>query len=105
VSTTAYTKDNLVPGAQALLASPGPDASVGDAPSAGPLVTQAGAAACVAALKASDAGAVSIDLATYAGKPAAVVVVVRSDSTTVYAVERDCGDGGAGIIQDAVPVS
>src|SRR6188472_1910852 len=47
ISNTAYTKDSLVTQAQALIASPGPDASVGDAPSAGPLVTQAGAAACV----------------------------------------------------------
>jgi hypothetical protein len=104
VSSTAYTKDGLAAGAQTLIASPGPDASVGDAPSAGPLVTQAGAAACVSALGASDAGAVSIDLATYEGQPAAIVVVRRSDSTTVYAVQRDCGDGDAGILQDPVPV-
>lgn len=104
VSTTAYTKDGLATGAQTLLDSPGPDASVGDAPSSGPLVTQAGAAACVAALGASDAGAVSIDLASYEGQPAAIVVVRRSDSTVVYAVQRDCGDGDAGVIQDAVPV-
>ena len=104
ISNTAYTKDGLVGGAQALMASPGPDASVGDAPSAGPLVTQAGAAACVDALGASDAGAVNIDLATYEGQPAAIVVVRRSDSTSVYAVQRDCGDGDAGLIQDAVPV-
>jgi hypothetical protein len=104
VSTTAYTKDGIVTGAQTLLDSPGPDASVGDAPSSGPLVTQAGAAACVAALGASDAGAVSIDLASYEGQPAAIVVVRRSDSTVVYAVQRDCGDGDAGVIQDAVPI-
>ena len=104
VSSTAYTKDSLVPGAQTIIASPGPDASVGDAPSAGPLVTQAGAAACVDALGASDAGAVSIDLATYEGQPAAIVVVRRADSTTVFAVERDCGDGDAGILQESVPV-
>ena len=104
ISNTAYTKDGLATQAQALIASPGPDASVGDAPSAGPLVTQAGAAACVNALNASDAGAVSIDLATYDGQPAAIVVVRRSDSTTVYAVQRDCGDGDAGVIQDGVTV-
>ena len=104
VSTTAYTKDVLATGAQTLLDSPGADASVGDAPSSGPLVTQAGAAACVAALGASDAGAVSIDLASYEGQPAAIVVVRRSDSTVVYAVQRDCGDGDAGVIQGAVPV-
>ncbi|HEY8306902.1 MAG TPA: hypothetical protein VIG79_09490 [Lapillicoccus sp.] len=104
ISNTAYTKDGLVTQAQALIASPGPDASVGDAPSAGPLVTQSGAAACVDALGASDAGAVSIDLATYDGQPAAIVVVRRSDTTSVYAVQRDCGDGDAGVIQDAVPV-
>jgi hypothetical protein len=104
VSTTAYTKDGLATAAQTLLDSPGPDASVGDAPSSGPLVTQAGAAACVAALGATDAGAVSIDLASYEGQPAAIVVVRRSDSTVVYAVQRDCGDGDAGVIRDAVPV-
>ena len=104
VSSTAYTKDGLIAGAQTLIASPGPDASVGDAPSAGPLVTQAGAASCVNALGASDAGAVSIDLATYEGQPAAIVVVRRSDSTTVYAVQRDCGNGDPGIIQDPLTV-
>jgi hypothetical protein len=104
VSNTAYSKGDLVTGAQALIASPGPDASTGDAPSAGPLVTQAGAAACVQALGAGDAGSVSIDLAQYEGQPAAIVVVRRSDSTSVYAVERDCGAGDAGVIQDAVEV-
>ena len=104
MSSTAYTKDGLIAGAQTLIASPGPDASVGDAPSAGPLVTQAGAASCVNALGASDAGAVSIDLATYEGQPAAIVVVRRSDSTTVYAVQRDCGNGDPGIIQDPLTV-
>jgi hypothetical protein len=104
VSTTTYTKDDLATKAKALLDSPGPDASVGDAPSAGPLVTQSGAGGCVNALGAADAGAVSIDIATYEGQAAAVVVVRRSDTTTVYAVQRDCGDGDAGIIQDALPV-
>ncbi len=104
VSSTVYTKTDLATGAQTLIASPGPDASAGDAISVGPLVTQAGAAACVAALGASDAGAVSIDIATYENQPAAIVVVRRTDSTTVYAVERDCGAGDAGIIQDSVPV-
>jgi hypothetical protein len=105
VSATDYSQDDLVTGAQTLIASPGPDASVGDAPSAGPLVTQSGAAACVSALGAGDAGAVSIDIATYQKQPAAIVVVRRSDTTTVYAVQRDCGVGGdAGVLQDAVPV-
>lgn len=104
ISNVAYTKDGLVAAAQALIASPGPDASVGDAPSAGPLVTQSGAAACVSALGAADAGAVNIDLATYDGQPAAIVVVRRSDSNSVYVVQRDCGDGDAGLIQDAVSV-
>ena len=46
----------------------------------------------------------SIDLATYEGQPAAIVVVRRSDSTTVYAVQRDCGNGDPGIIQDPLTV-
>ena len=46
----------------------------------------------------------SIDLATFEGQPAAIVVVRRTDSTTVYAVQRDCGDGDAGVIQDGVTV-
>lgn len=104
VSSTSYTKSDLATGAQTLIASPGPDASAGDAFSVGPLVTQAGAAACVDALGASDAGAVSIDIATYESQPAAVVVVRRTDATTVYVVQRDCGAGDAGIIQDPVPV-
>jgi hypothetical protein len=95
VSSTAYTKDGLVAGAQTLIASPGPDASVGDAPSAGPLVTQAGPPPA-STPSGRRRGSGEHRPRDVRGQPAAIVVVRRSDSTSVYAVQRDCGDGDAG---------
>lgn len=104
VSTTAYTKATLAAGARTLLDAPGPEASSGDAPSAGPLATDAGVDACLEALGAGDASAVSVDLATYEGQPAAIVVATQPDRTVVYAVGRECTTGDPQVVQDAVPV-
>ncbi|MDQ6716239.1 MAG: hypothetical protein M3Z83_09030, partial [Actinomycetota bacterium] len=81
-----------------------PEASAGDAASAGLLVTSAGVDGCVAALGEGGAAAVSIDIATYAGQPAAIVVVTRDGRASAYAVQRDCASGDPQIIHPAVPV-
>jgi hypothetical protein len=104
VSTTAYTKASLPAGARTLLDAPGPEASSGDAPSVGPLATDAGVDACLEALGVSDASAVSVDLATYEGQPAAIVVATQPDRTLAYAVGRECTTGDPQVVQEAVPV-
>lgn len=104
VSNAAYTKATLPTAARALVTKPGPEASSGDAPSVGPLATSSGLASCISGLKQSDATAVTVDLATYEGSPAAILVVRKDEADTAYVVERDCSNADPGIIQDAVPV-
>jgi hypothetical protein len=103
-SATAYTPDTLASGARALVTNPGPEVAADQAGSLGPLATPDGANACVAALGDADAPTVIVDLATYAGQPAAIVVISRPGKTTAYAVQRDCATGDPEIIQDSVPV-
>ncbi len=103
-SDTAYTADSLASGARALVTSPGPEVGADRAAALGPLATPDGASACVAALGDADAPSVTIDLATYAGQPAAIIVIARPDKTTVYAVQRSCATGDPEVIKDAVPV-
>lgn len=103
-SGTAYTADTLASGARALVTSPGPEVGADQATALGPLATPDGANACVAALGDADAPSVTIDVATYAGQPAAVVVIAREGKTTAYAVQRGCATGDPEVIKDAVPV-
>lgn len=103
-SDTAYTADNLASSARALITSPGPQIGADQVSTLGTLATPDGANACVAALGDADAPSVTIDLATYAGQPAAVVVIARPDKTTAYAVQRGCATGDPEVIKDAVPV-
>ena len=48
--------------------------------------------------------AVSADLATFAGRPAVVVVVTRAGASTAWAVERSCTTGAPGLLAGATPV-
>lgn len=103
-SGAAYTEAGLPAAARAVLTSPGPEVGADQAATLGPLATKDGANDCVAALGDADAPSVSIDLATYAGQPAAIVVIARADKTTAYAVRRECATGDPEIIKDSVPV-
>lgn len=103
-SGTAYAADTLAAGARALVTNPGPEVAADQDGALGPLATPDGANACVAALGDADAPSVTIDIATYAARPAAIVVIARPDKTTAYAVQRDCATGDPEIIQDSVPV-
>ncbi len=103
-SGTAYTADSLASGARALVTTPGPEVGADQATALGPLATMDGANACVAALGDADAPSVTVDLATYAGQPAAIIVIAREGKTTAYAVQRGCATGDPEVIKDAVPV-
>ena len=103
-SGTAYAADTLASQARDLVTTPGPEVGADQAAALGALATPDGANACVAALGDADAPAVTIDLATFAGQPAAVVVISRADKTTAYAVQRGCATGDPEVIKDAVPV-
>jgi hypothetical protein len=103
-SGVAYTADTLASGARALLSAPGPQVGADQAGTLGPLATTDGANACVAALGDADAPSVTVDLATYAGQPAAIVVIARDGRTTAYAVQRGCATGDPEVLKDSVPV-
>jgi hypothetical protein len=106
LSTTAYDAGTLASGARQLLdhpAAPVPDLTA-NASSLGPVATPIGLGSCLAALGVSNPAAVSADLATFDGRPAAIVVVTRDGAATAWAVARSCTEGSPGILKDATPV-
>lgn len=96
-SGTAYTRANVVPLAGQLARAPGagPDTALSPAPT-GPLATPAGLAACLQAL-GTTAQPLVVDLASYDGRPAAVLVLpLASGGREVWVVGRDCRPGADG---------
>jgi hypothetical protein len=106
LGTTAYDAGNLVARAGELLASPSAPLREGaaEAPALGPIATEIGLASCLEALQAPMADAVFADLATYAGEPAAIIVVTSDGASTAYAVRRSCTTGDPQILHDATPL-
>jgi hypothetical protein len=106
LSSTAYDSGNLASLARGLLDHPGPQLQdlAAEAPHLGPIATPIGLQSCLSALGVTDPGTVTADLATFDGRPAAVVVVTGGGTTTAWAVERSCAPGQPGILKDATPV-
>ncbi|MGO4661492.1 hypothetical protein AB4Z14_06465 [Terrabacter sp. 2TAF16] len=111
LSTTAYTAGTLAAQARALLDHPGQPIRdlAAESPGIGPIATPIGLEACleeIGAVGAADPApdAVSADLATFAGRPAVVVVVTRAGASTAWAVERSCTTGAPGLLAGATPV-
>lgn len=106
LSQSSYSQGSLPDEARKLLETPSATLAPADAasPALGPIATKAGLDACLASLGESGAQAVTVDIATYEGMPAAIIVVTKDNRTTVYAVQRDCATGDPKILQDSVPV-
>ncbi|WP_020141637.1 hypothetical protein [Terracoccus sp. 273MFTsu3.1] len=111
LSTTAYTAGTLATQARELLDHPGQPIRdlAAESPGIGPIATPIGLEACleeIGAVGAADPApeAVSADLATFAGRPAVVVVVTRAGASTAWAVERSCTTGAPGLLAAATPV-
>ncbi|HET7397503.1 MAG TPA: hypothetical protein VFJ94_03180 [Intrasporangium sp.] len=110
VSRTAYDGGTLAARAARLLTAP-PAAlrdGAAEAPALGPIATRIGLTSCLHALGERSADSVVADLATYAGAPAAVVVVTRgsgaSARSTAYAVQRRCTTGDPAVLAGPVPL-
>ena len=106
ISSSGYTQGGLATQARTLLNAPAATVLPTDAEAVGigPIATRVGLDACLASLGEAGAGAVTVDIATYDGRPAAIIVVTKGATTTAYAVQRDCSTGDPKIIQDSLPV-
>ena len=104
VGTSQHRYDAASLGAQArrLVDTPGSGVT-GDA-AAGPLATRAGVDSCLRGLGLQGASAVAVDLATYDGRPAAVLVATSAGRTTAWVVARSCSAGAPGLVRGDVPV-
>ncbi|MCU1536302.1 MAG: hypothetical protein JWP82_653, partial [Humibacillus sp.] len=105
LSSTDYTAATLAAKARDLLdhpATPLPDLAA-EAPSIGPIATPVGLSSCLSAIGAGP-GAVTVDLATFEGKPAAIVVVTSGGGSTAYALGRACAPGTVEALAPATPV-
>ncbi len=104
-SSVAYAQASLGTQARTLIGAPSATVGAAQAADLGPVATPAGLSACLAAIGEDATGGVSVDLASYEGAPAAIIVVARADgSASAYAVGRQCAAGDPQILQDAVPV-
>jgi hypothetical protein len=105
LSTTDYAASTFASQARTLLDHPSTPLSdlAAEAPSLGPIATPIGLASCLDAIAAGP-GAVTVDLATFAGRPAAIIVVTADGASTAYAVGRSCAPGHVEALAAATPV-
>lgn len=106
LSRTAYDATTIASQARALLTAPGTPLREGaaESPSLGPIATEIGLTSCLRALGEREPDSVSADLATYAGEPAAIIVVTMDGSSTAYAVRRHCTTGDSQVLLGPTPV-
>jgi hypothetical protein len=108
LGTTAYAAATLGAQARDLLDHPGAPLRPGaaEAPAIGPIGTEIGLASCLEGLGAASPApsAVSADLATFEGRPAAVVVVTRDGASSAWVVERSCSAQAPGVLHPETPV-
>ena len=105
LSTTDYDAGTLAAKARALLDDPATPLAdlAAESPSLGPIATPVGLASCLEALGAGG-GAVTADLGTFEGRPAAIIVVTDAGTSTAYAVERSCSPGNVTTLAGPTPV-
>lgn len=106
LSGTAYTAGSLRERAQALAAHPPVTLSPGDpeSPHLGPIATPLGLASCLTALDLPANARAVVDLATYDGRPVAVIVTRHGDSDQVRVVRRNCGAGNPELVAGPYPL-
>lgn len=106
LSSTGYTAAGLPVQARALLARPDTPLQVlaAEAPALGPIATEVGLLSCLREHGLPTDVPVHVDLASYEGRPAAVIVVTQTDRSTVRVVERSCTAGDPAALTAAVDV-
>lgn len=99
-SGLAYTAANLRSQAQRLRSAPPATLAplAAESPHLGPIATPVGLAPCLGALGLPADAAASVDLATYDGKPVAIIVTALPDGAQVHVVRRACGASGAQLV-------
>ena len=91
MSNASWTDTDVVAAARVALAAPPITPLAAEAPSLGPIGTPTGARDCATALGIPAGDAVVVDLGTYAGSPAALVVATAAEGKrTAYLVARSC---------------
>lgn len=106
LSSTGYTAAGLPVQARALLDRPDTPLQVlaAEAPTLGPIATEVGLLSCLREHGLPTDVPVHVDLASYEGRPAAVIVVTQSDRITVRVVERSCTAGDPAALTAAIDV-
>ena len=106
LSETDYTEADLVDRARAMLARPAAPIQVlaAEAPTLGPIATEVGLESCLTAHSLPTDVPVHVDIATYEGRPAAIIVVTEDGRSTVRVVERTCTAGHPAALTGATPV-
>jgi hypothetical protein len=99
-----YTSSALADEAAEMAAAPGATLAplAAETPSLGPIATPQGALACLSALSSSPASTLTVDLGTFEGAPAALLVVASPSGRTAYAVERRCSTGQPALLAGPV---
>ncbi|MGV1008640.1 MAG: hypothetical protein ACOYBY_08535 [Dermatophilaceae bacterium] len=107
MSGRAYTEAALTLQAQDIIESPTAEVQlpVADASKIGPVATPEGLTSCIATLGEADADEVAVDMATYAGQQAAVLVVVTGETKQVFAVTPSCSQGDPQILVGPLPMT
>ena len=107
MSGRAYSEAALTRQAQEILENPSAEVvlPVADANKIGPIATPDGLTSCITTLGEDDADQVAVDMATYAGQAAAVIVVVTAGNKQVFAVAPSCSQGDPQILVGPLPMT
>lgn len=107
MSGRAYSEAALTRQAQEILENPTAEVvlPVADATKIGPVATPDGLTSCITTLGEDDADQVAVDMATYAGQAAAVIVVVTAGNKQVFAVAPSCTQGDPQILVGPLPMT
>lgn len=107
MSGRAYSEAALTRQAQEILENPSAEVvlPVADANKIGPIATPDGLTSCITTLGEDDADQVGVDMATYAGQAAAVIVVVTAGNKQVFAVAPSCTQGDPQILVGPLPMT
>lgn len=105
-TNTAYTGANLLDRARAVVVSPPVSLHPGatEGPYIGPIATPTGLATCLAALDLPSTARAEVDLGTYDGKPAAIIITHAGDHDEVRVVRRSCTTNDPGLLTGPYPL-
>lgn len=103
-SDADYRAGSFAEQAAAMADSPGPGLPTGVPGTVGPIGTEVGVLSCLTGLGNPARDKITVDLASFSGQPAAIIVLSAGGKRAAYVVERRCSADDPAIIIGQTPL-